>query len=219
MISLKALGALLMYPQPELIEALPEIGAVLEAEKALSREDKAQLAGLIAELRGAELLDAQERYVELFDRGRATSLHLFEHVHGDSRSRGQAMVDLRAMYERAGLRLSANELPDYLPAVLEYLSLRPLAEVRDMLRDCAHILRAVGDALAGRESRYSAVFGALLSVAGEEGLSRIPEPCRSPEEERRALDEEWIDKPVLFGLGAGDARPAAQVVKFVKRTP
>jgi nitrate reductase delta subunit len=217
--ALKALGALLTYPQAELIEALPEIGDLVALEKGLSRTDKARLAALVEELRGSDLLDAQERYVDLFDRGRTTSLHLFEHVHGDSRDRGQAMVDLKAMYERAGLRLSGNELPDYLPAVLEYLSLRAASEVRDMLGDCAHILRAVGDALVRRNSPYSAVFGALLSVAGEEGLSASPKPADSQDEDRRKLDEDWVDRPVLFGLGAGDARPATQVVKFVRKAP
>ena len=219
MFALKALGALLTYPQAELIEALPEIREALDAEKALSREDKVRVAALIEELRAAALLDAQERYVDLFDRGRATSLHLFEHVHGDSRDRGQAMVDLKTMYERAGLRLAANELPDFLPAVLEYLSLRPLSEARDMLGDCAHILRAVGDALARRNCAYIAVFGALLSVAGEEGLAASPKQGDTHEDERRQLDEDWVDKPVLFGLGEGDARQSVQVVKFVKKTP
>jgi nitrate reductase delta subunit len=218
MIALKALGALLMYPQSELMEALPEIQDVLRSEKRLSREDQARLKALIDDLGTADLIDAQERYVELFDRGRSTSLHLFEHVHGDSRDRGQAMVDLKATYERAGLSLATSELPDYLPAMLEYLSLRPLEEVRDMLDDCAHILRSIGDTLVRRGSGYAAIFGALLSIAGGEPLSAAGSKSNS-DDERRKLDEDWADKPVLFGLGAGDARPDVQVVKFMKRTP
>jgi nitrate reductase delta subunit len=219
MISLRALGALLTYPQAELIEALREIHALLDGEKTLSREDRPRLAALIEELRASDLLDAQERYVELFDRGRATSLHLFEHVHGDSRERGQAMVDLKATYEKAGLRFAGNELPDYLPAVLEYLSLRPMGEVREMLADCAHILRAVGETLVRRGSRYGAVFSALLSVAGEEGLSAASGPREDREDDRGKLDEDWVDRPVLFGPGGGDARPDVQVVKFVRKAP
>ena len=219
MIAIKALGALLTYPQPELIGALPEIGEAVHSEPRLRRDDRAQLQKLMDELASADLLDAQERYVELFDRGRSTSLHLFEHVHGDSRDRGQAMVDLKSTYERAGLQLSPGELPDYLPALLEFLSLRPLNEVRDMLGDCEHILRAIGEALARRDSGYCAVFGALLSIAGGERLNVTGGKSDSKEEERRKLDEDWADKPVLFGLGAGDARPDVQVVKFVKRTP
>ena len=111
------------------------------------------LGALIAWLARVDLLDAEESYVALFDRGRATSLHLFEHVHGDSRARGQAMVELQALYAKAGLEPSGNELPDYLPMMLEYLSLREEAEVKDMLGDCAHIVRAIGQALVDRGQR------------------------------------------------------------------
>lgn len=65
-------------------------------------------------------LDARAQYSELFDRGRATSLLLFEHVHGESRDRGRAMVDLLAQYEQHGLQLNSRELPDHLPLYLEY---------------------------------------------------------------------------------------------------
>src|SRR5574340_509072 len=146
--TLKALAALLTYPEPALLEALPEIRSIVAAEKLLGRDDQARLAALIDELAATDPLDAQERYVELFDRGRATSLHLFEHVHGESRDRGQAMVDLNATYAQAGLALQANELPDYLPVLLEFVSLQPEAVAKDMLDDCAHIVRKIGDALA-----------------------------------------------------------------------
>ncbi len=222
-LSLRALAALLAYPTAELVEAMDEVRAVLDADKALPRAARRGLRALADEIAAADLLEAQEAYVELFDRGRATSLHLFEHVHGDSRDRGQAMVDLKTVYARAGLVLAGNELPDYLPAVLEYLSLRPKAEARDMLGDCAHVLRSVGESLQRRRSAYAAVFGALLAVAGEAGLSPAPAPLPLPveAEDRKALDEAWIEQPVLFGLGCGDARTsgngAAQPVKFVRK--
>ena len=112
-------------------------------------------------------------------------------------------------------------MPDYLPAVLEYLSTRPRAEVHDMLGDCAHILRAVGEALQRRRSAHAAVFIALLALAGEAGLAPAPAPARAETDDRKALDEEWIEQPVLFGLGCGDARTAAtaaaQPVKFVRK--
>jgi nitrate reductase delta subunit len=210
MLALKALAALLAYPERALIDALPEIRAVLDAEPALPRVDKVRLFALANELAVADLLDAQERYVALFDRGRATSLHLFEHVHGDSRDRGQAMVDLKNVYANAGLTLAGNELPDYLPAVLEYLSLRPAAEVREMLADCAHILRKVGEALASRRSAYAAVFAALLDVAKQPALAMEALAAHvSADADNESLDEEWIDPPVLFGLGCGDARSNA----------
>src|SRR6185369_8145875 len=140
-------AALLSYPAAELVEALPEIRAAIATERRIGRRDRVALDSLIDELAAADLLDAQEGYVALFDRGRATSLNLYEHVHGDSRDRGQAMVDLAQIYARGGLDLSTRELPDYLPVLLEYLSTRPFAEVEEMLRDCAHLLRSIGEAL------------------------------------------------------------------------
>ena len=217
--TLKALAALLSYPEPALLEALPEIGAILAAEPLIGRDDQLRLAALINELSVADIYDAQERYVDLFDRGRATSLHLFEHVHGDARDRGQAMVDLNALYARNGLAIAANELPDYVPAVLEYLSTRPLSEVREMLGDCAHVLRAVGEALAGHDSRYAAVFGAVLAIAGEAALDYQPKPREKPAAgvDADGLDEEWMDSPVIFGPGCSEAKPKVQVVRFVNK--
>ena len=215
--TLKALAALLTYPEPALLEALPDIRAIVVAEKLLGPDDETRLAALIDELAAADPLDAQERYVELFDRGRATSLHLFEHLHGEARDRGQAMVDLNALYARHGLAIAANELPDYLPAVLEYLSMRPLEEVRQMLGDCAHVLRAVGEALAGHASRYSAVLGALLTIAKEQAFDFHPKPLESRGADAPGLDEEWVDQPVIFGPGCTDTKPKAQVVRFMSK--
>ncbi len=215
--TLKALAALLTYPEPALLEALPDIRGIVAAEKLLGRDDQARLAALIDELAATDPLDAQERYVELFDRGRATSLHLFEHVHGEARDRGQAMVDLNALYARHGLAIAANELPDYLPAVLEYLSTRPFEEVREMLTDCAHVLRAVGEALVGHDSRYSAVLGALLTIAGEQALDFQPKPSEARVADTPGIDDEWVDEPVIFGPGCTDVKPKAQVVRFMNK--
>ncbi len=216
--ALKALAVLLTYPTPEVLGALPEIRVALASEARLPRRARPALATLCEALEGSDPLDAQERYVELFDRGRATSLHLFEHVHGDSRDRGQAMVDLNAMYAEAGLDLAGHELPDYLPALLEFLSLQPFAVAEAMLGDSAHILRKVGEALAGHGSPYAAVFGALLAMIGEKPLAAQP---KRPEE--KSLDLDWVEEPVLFGPagapGGCGATPAAKesVIQFMPR--
>jgi nitrate reductase delta subunit len=214
---LKALGALLAYPSDELVAALPEIGALIDLEARLPREALAELVLLQEELGTADHLDAQERYVALFDRGRATSLHLFEHVHGDSRDRGPAMVDLKEVYARAGLQLAPGELPDYLPVVLEYLALRPFAEAKEMLGDCAHILRAVGEALRQRGSRYAAVPNALLLLIGDQPLA-AEAPAAAPEP---PLDDEWREEPVFFGppggKGCGAAAPGSAPIQFMPR--
>lgn len=210
---LRALGALLTYPTRELVAALPEIGDILERSSLLRAEDRRRLAALTADLRDGDPLELEERYVELFDRGRKTSLHLFEHVHGESRDRGAAMVDLLQIYEQAGLQLAAHELPDYLPAVLEYLSCRTLAEARAMLGDCAHIVRNVGEALAQRGSSYAAALAAVLTVAQAPGLDWSK--AVSPAEER--IDEEWADPPA-FPPQAGTGAQSA-VIHFVPRKP
>jgi len=122
---------------------------------------------------------------------------LFEHLHGDSRDRGEAMVDLKAIYARAGFDLSTSELPDYLPVVLEYLSCRDLAEGRAMLADCAHILATIARALIARRSRYAAVLQALLVIAGEAPIDAAKVP---PAKERaEALDREWAEQPAFAG--------------------
>jgi nitrate reductase delta subunit len=214
-IVLRALGALLTYPGRDLIAALPEIAGAIDAAPAPGHAGRQRLAALVAELRDGDRYDLEERYVALFDRGRTTSLHLFEHVHGESRERGQALVDLNRVYERAGFRLAPGELPDYLPAMLEYLSWRSAAEAREMLGDCAHVLRAVGERLAGRGSRYAAVFDALLAIAGERGLDWSK--TTAPAEAEPALDEEWMEAPA-FGPGSdcnSGARPATAPLRFV----
>jgi nitrate reductase molybdenum cofactor assembly chaperone NarJ/NarW len=146
MIVLRALGALLSYPREEVRQALPEIADAIRASPLIAAREREGLLALIDDLRTRDLLEAEERYVDLFDRGRATSLHLFEHLHGEARDRGQAMVDLKRLYERAGYELSSRELPDYLPVILEYLSCCDLRETRALLGDCAHILKRIGQA-------------------------------------------------------------------------
>jgi len=220
--SLRALGALLTYPRPELVDALPEIMAALEASPLVGRAARPRLRELADELARADRYEREERYVALFDRGRARSLHLFEHVHGDSRDRGQAMVDLHQVYERAGFRLAPGELPDYLPALLEFLGCRPAPEARETLADCAHVLRALGERLAAQASRYAAVFDALLGVAGEPGLDWSK--ASAPAEPDERLDDDWMDAPA-FGPGsertggARSAAPAPAVMHFVPRKP
>jgi len=216
---LKAMAGLLTYPEENLIGALPEIELLIGNEPQLPEVNRTALLEMVNDLTGSDLLSLQEHYVEVFDRGRATSLHLFEHVHGESRDRGMAMIDLGNMYEKAGLILRANELPDYLPVVLEYLSMRSQHEVHEMLSDCAHILRKVGEGLLDRGSHYSAVFAALLALVDEPGLA--PAKRRQPLAEEKSIDEEWAEEPVQFGPAAKPACERAQaqssVIRFVNR--
>jgi nitrate reductase delta subunit len=213
--SLRVLAALLGYPDARMRGDLPEMREILRREGALSRDRLAELEALIGSLAGADPLACEADYVELFDRGRGTSLHLFEHVHGDSRERGPAMIDLAKTYEKAGLYLAPGELPDYLPAVLEFISTQPTAEARAFLGEMAHIFNAIFGALQRRESPYASALGALLELAGEKAqavkpVNYVAEP---------PLDESWAEPPVFGGCStAGQAAPGQpQPIRIVRR--
>lgn len=199
--SLRVLGALLAYPDARMRGQLAEMRAVLVDEDAVSLSRRIELDALMHGLLDGDPLDSESAYVELFDRGRATSLHLFEHVHGDSRDRGPAMIDLCGTYEAAGLFLAPTELPDYLPVILEYVSTQPPREARAFLAEIAHILNALFGALCKRKSAYASVVAALLELAGEK-----PQPVEPAAEE--SLDDSWTEPPVFDGCSAkGQARP------------
>jgi nitrate reductase molybdenum cofactor assembly chaperone NarJ/NarW len=206
--ALKALSALLTYPTVELQQAAGEISEAIENEPAISIAVGDQLHKLLTELATDDIYDLQERYVLLFDRTRSLSLHLFEHVHGESRDRGQAMIDLKAQYERANLFMGAAELPDFLPLFLEFLSTLPAREARDMLDQPAHILAAMAERLRKRGSPYEAVFRALVALAATapkeaevSALLALPDPDAN---DLTALDAAWEDEQVTFGPGASD---------------
>ena len=198
MIVLRALSALLSYPTEELRQALPEVAAVISASPLVAERERGRLLAFIEELAGGDLLDAEERYVGLFDRGRATSLHLFEHLYGDSRDRGDAMVELKRLYEATGFALATNDLPDYLPVLLEYLSCRDLAEARDMLADCAHILKKIAEALIARDSAYAGVPQALIVIAGAPPVDAASVP--KVQRQRENLDRDWFEEAAFAGV-------------------
>ena len=211
--SLRVLAALLGYPDARMRGDLPEMRALLRDERAISPSRLSELDALMDTLRRTDPLELESDYVALFDRGRATSLHLFEHVHGDSRDRGPAMIDLGQTYEKAGLVLAEGELPDYLPAVLEFVSTQPPREARAFLGEMAHIFNAIFGALVQRESAYASLLGALLELAGEKA-----QPIKPAEEE--SLDESWAEPVVFDGCSTkGQAKPGQpQPVHIVRGT-
>ena len=207
--TLKALSALLSYPTVELQQAAGEVGGVLDADRLIPARVRADLQKLIDELATGDLYDLLERYVLLFDRTRSLSLHLFEHVHGESRDRGQAMIDLKSQYEQNSLFMSAAELPDFLPLFLEYLSTRPLREACETLGQPAHIFAALAERLRKRQSAYETVFRALIALSAAKpkddevaALLQLPDPDAT---DLTALDAAWEDEPVNFGPGASDS--------------
>ena len=211
--TLKVLSALLGYPTQELIDAVAGICGRPRCRKGGAGRRRQTLDLLIEEIAVGELYDLQERYGLLFDRSKTLSLHLFEHVHGESRDRGQAMVDLKAMYEKAELFIATNELPDYVPLFLEFLSTQSLAEARELLGQTAHIFAALAERLERRQSKYKAVFDALVAIAAaapsreivDELLKGIdPDPM-----DLEALDAAWEEEEVRFGPGSRGRVPAA----------
>ena len=211
--SLRVLAALLGYPDARMRGFLPEMRALLRDEGAVSPARCAELDALMETLGRGDPLDTEADYVELFDRGRATSLHLFEHVHGDSRDRGPAMIDLGQTYENTGLILAEGELPDYLPAVLEFVSTQPPREAQAFLGEMSHIFNAIFGALQQRMSGYASVLGALLELAGEPA-----QPVKPAADE--PLDESWAEPLVFDGCSSkGQARPGqAQPIHMVRKS-
>ena len=220
--TLKVLSLLLAYPTEEIAAAAPSFRAVLDDEGLLPEWRRGPLRQLAAQLAERNLYDVEERYVLLFDRTRSLSLHLFEHVHGESRDRGQAMVELKELYAANGLEMPASELPDYLPLFLEFLSTRPLGEARGYLGDIVHIVSVLEERLRKRNSIYAEVFAAVETLAGvEPDRQDVAELLERPDDDPNdhdSIDRVWEEEPVTFGGPGPDAsascgpdRVAAQI--------
>jgi nitrate reductase delta subunit len=210
--SLRALARLIAYPDAQLRSELDALLQVLDDEDAVPAPRRAELRTLAVNLQRQDPLEVEARYVETFDRGRATSLHLFEHVHGDSRDRGPAMIDLVQTYEKAGLYLGPEELPDHLGVVLEFASTQPPALAKAFLGEMAHILNAIFSALLKRESPYAAVIAAVLELAGQKAQA-----VAIPVEE--SMDEAWAEPEAFDGCSTrGQNRPGqAQPIHIVRQ--
>jgi nitrate reductase delta subunit len=200
--TLKVLAALLHYPGEETRAAAPELREVVATDPGLEAGEREALAAFVTRLQDVDLLDLQSEYVGTFDRGRKLSLHLFEHVLGESRDRGQAMVDLLARYRAVGLELAVRELPDYLPLFLEYCSLLPEDRGREQLGEVGHLLHLLHARLEGRESPYATLFEPLLRLAGvEEDVDALRRRVAAEDRDDtpQALDKEWEETAITFG--------------------
>ena len=201
--TLKAFSLILGYPTRELQQAMPEISSVILSDTRLTTLSRRKIGSLLELLATDDIYDLEERYVLLFDRSRTLSLNLFEHVHGESRDRGGAMVSLLETYRDGGFEPATSELPDHLPVLLEFLALSSLSEARDTLADAAHIFEALAVRLSRRESPYAAVFAALLELAGVKSdeavlFELLSEPDDDPND-LEALDRVWEESEVVFG--------------------
>jgi nitrate reductase delta subunit len=205
------LSALLLYPEPALIETLPEIEATLAATPALH----APLQPLLDYLASEDLITVQQNYVMTFDRTPSHSLHLFEHIHGESRDRGQAMVDLMEEYKKHGLQMTGDDLPDFVPLFLEFLSQQDEAEAARLLSDAVHVLAHIGRKLSANGSQYAGVFDVLQALSPVAAVELSEPPVRDMDE---ALE--------TFGPGVDGVEPllksrpgGVQPINFYPKAP
>jgi nitrate reductase delta subunit len=207
MLTYRVLSALLSYPTPGLKDAATEAVRILCEERLLSAEHIERVCGFVGWLLKTPQLDAEAAYIDSFDRGRSTSLHLFEHIHGESRARGEAMHRLLLRYRAHGLELQAGELPDFLPLFLEFLSTRPAPEAAKHLAEVSDIAGLIGRRLGKRGAPHAAVLDAITSLAGS--VAHNNEVLPAEDEERddtpAALDAAWEEAPVIFN----DVQPPA----------
>lgn len=209
--SLRVLAHLLRYPDAQMRAHASEMAQALADEAALPSARIDELQRLLRQLASDDAMRVESTYVDVFDRGRSTALHLFEHVHGDSRDRGPAMIDLIQTYEQAGLYLAPDELPDHLPVLLEFASTQPAAHAREFLGEFAHILQVIFSALQKRESAYASVLAAVLELAGEHAAA-VAVAADEPLDESWAEPEAFGDCPSAATAMAGGAQP----LRFVK---
>lgn len=201
--TLKAFSLMLSYPTRDLQAAMHEISGVLAADSRLTAVTRRALRPLVEDIAQSDIYDLEERFVMLFDRSRTISLNLFEHVHGESRDRGGAMVSLMETYRAAGFEPMTSELPDHLPVLLEFLATRPVADARETLADAAHIFEALAERLTRRESPYASLFAALLQLSGAtanaEAVAELLEEPETDPNDLEALDAVWEESEVVFG--------------------
>jgi nitrate reductase delta subunit len=205
-ISFKALGALLDYPTAELQAAADEIEQALAEERAIPAAELEEVRALIERLRRSDIMDLQEYWIGLFDRSKRLALHLYEHSYGESRDRGQAMVNLALTYRMNGFELSAAEMPDYLPLFLEFLSVIPEVHARRYLTQAIEIVEALRIRLEDRDSTYAALLTALVSLASRQADDAEVEAILASEpqdpQDLEQLDREWAEEPVDFSAGS-----------------
>lgn len=211
---LKVISVLMDYPSHELFtdDTLSECKAIVMNSRLISPQVRQEIADFIDDMVATGEMESQARYDSLFERGRSLSLWLFEHVHGESRDRSQAMVDLMAQYEEAGFEIGVKELPDYLPMYLEYLAYQATVtddemQIRQDIADVSHIVAVLAARLIDKNSQYVGLFKALLQVAGEpltvidDELAKINKANAPADDTIEAIDHEWEEEMVDF-LGA-----------------
>jgi len=227
---LKVIARLLDYPSQELFKATPTLVTAVNEDSFISLHTKQQLVNFIEQLSSRDIYDAQETYDLLFDRGRSLSLLLFEHVHGESRDRGQAMVDLLDVYRSKGFEVDSRQLPDYIPLYLEFLSEQKNDFAQEWLGDICHLLAMLSERLISRKNSYSILFDCLVELSGlavdrEEIIAAIKK--EKADDTPEAIDKEWEDKEIKFdaatsqsaSCGSSSLHPFAKALDVKQSSP
>lgn len=196
--SYKILSLLLSYPNAELQEFLPQAINELQNEALLQPDKVKEIALFVSHFGKMELTDWQAEYVQLFDHSRSASLHLFEHIKGDSKDRGQAMVDLIGFYSDKGWSLAASELPDYLPVLLEFLSLGDIHDAAEILNEPVHIINRIYLALKEKENPYRHLLSAVISLSAKQPDEKATELIIQNDNPSDP-DADYEEKPIEFG--------------------
>ena len=203
---LRLISRLIDYPTGELQDNWKVMIEMVDSDTSLSDQDKKNLHVFIDERCSMDILDWQSDYDALFERGRSLSLLLFEHIHGESRDRGQAMIDLIAEYKKAGLDIGMRELPDYIPLYLEFVATQGAENGQGWLQDVAHILALLKVRLEQRDCDYSVLFETLVNLSGapidyNDLATQVKGEKR--DDSKEAIDKVWEEEMVTFGSTAG----------------
>ncbi|MDD2551501.1 MAG: nitrate reductase molybdenum cofactor assembly chaperone [Dysgonamonadaceae bacterium] len=212
----KILSLLLSYPNDELQKFLLQAEEELRDESLLHEEKIAEIAQSCKRFNQMDLTDWQGEYVQLFDYSRSVSLHIFEHIKGDSRDRGQAMVNLMEFYKEKGMHLTAKELPDYIPVFLEFLSTLSPSKSAELLGETVNIMDKINVALRESENPYSSIFKAIISLSAKQPDKAITREMIK-NEKPLDLDAEYEEEPVTFGGSSSCSSQGSSACKSTHR--
>lgn len=162
----KALSLLLDYPSEALQQSLSSLYDRLCLEAYLDLDSLNDIREFILYVQSLSLTEWQEQYVTLFDYAKGTNLYLFDHVYGSSRERGQAMVDLKNMYQESGFLSCDDELPDYLPLFLEFAAIQSSnTDAERLLTEVVHVLENMEKAITRQQTPYTHVISTIHRLA------------------------------------------------------
>jgi len=165
---LRLLSLLLDYPDEQLLAGQDEIAEALAGLQPSPRRDA--LAKFVTWLYETDRFTIETEYVASFDFSKRTTLYLSFYTYGDRRQRGMAMLALKERFAAAGLPFIDGNLPDYLPALLEFAALAPPEDGEELLRQLRAGIEIVRAGLHRAGSPYALLLDAL--VAGMAKLTR-----------------------------------------------